>query len=144
LLAIAATLFTWIVLAALGVPSPFPLAIWMGVVSQFIPVIGTYIGMVLPALAALSVSPLTALWVIIAMIVYQQIENYFLAPRITSRTMDIHPAVSIGAVIAGASLLGGVGAILALPVTAIVQALVSSAFSRHEVIEAFDDEPETV
>jgi predicted PurR-regulated permease PerM len=144
LLAIVATIFTWIVLAALGVPSAFPLAIWMGVVSQFIPVIGTYIGMVLPALAALSLSPLTALWVIVAMIVYQQIENYFLAPRITSRTMDIHPAVSIGAVIAGASLLGGVGAILALPVTAIVQAVVSSAFSRHEVIEAFEEEPKTV
>jgi predicted PurR-regulated permease PerM len=58
--------------------------------------------------------------------------------------MDIHPAVSIGAVIAGASLLGGVGAILALPVTAIVQAVVSSAFSRHEVIEAFEEEPKTV
>ncbi|MGH8958554.1 MAG: AI-2E family transporter [Acidimicrobiia bacterium] len=144
LLAVAATLFTWIVLAALGVPSAFPLAIWMGVVSQFIPVIGTYIGMVLPALAALSVSPLTALWVIVAMILYQQIENYFIAPRITSKTMDIHPAVSIGAVIAGASLLGGVGAILALPVTAIVAALVSSALARHDVIEAFDDDPKTV
>ncbi|MGH8924924.1 MAG: AI-2E family transporter [Acidimicrobiia bacterium] len=144
LLAVAATMVTWIVLAALGVPSAFPLAIWMGVVSQFIPVIGTYIGMVLPALAALTKSPLTALWVIIAMILYQQVENYFIAPRITSRTMDIHPAVSIGAVIAGASLLGGVGAILALPVTAIFQALVTSAFARHQVIEAFDDGPKNV
>ncbi|HJU51733.1 MAG TPA: AI-2E family transporter [Acidimicrobiia bacterium] len=144
LLAVVATIFTWVVLLVLQVPSAFPLAIWMGVLSQFIPVIGTYIGMVLPALAALSVSPLTALWVVIAMIVYQQLENYVIAPRVTSKTMDIHPAVSIGAVIAGASLLGGVGAILALPVTAIVQALVSSALARHDVIEAFEDEAKTV
>lgn len=146
LLAVAATIFTAIVLWALGVPSPVPLAIWMGVISQLIPVIGTYIGMMLPALAALTVSPLTALWVVIAMIVYQQLENYFIAPRVTSRTMDIHPAVSIGAVITGASLLGGVGAILALPVTAIFQALVSSALARHDLIESdlLQDEPKTV
>jgi predicted PurR-regulated permease PerM len=146
LLAVAATIFTWIVLVALGVPYAFPLAIWMGVISQLIPVIGTYLGMVLPALAALNVSPLTALWVVVAMVIYQQIENYVIAPRITSRTMDIHPAVSIGAVIAGASLMGGVGAILALPVTAIIQALVSSALSRHDVIESelLDDEAKTV
>ena len=145
ILAVVAIVFTWIVLLVLRVPSPFPLAVWMGVISQFIPVIGTYIGMVLPALAGLSVSPVTALWVIVAMVVYQQLENYLIAPRITSRTMDIHPAISIGAVIAGASLLGGVGAILALPLTAIIQALVSEVLARHEVIDSdlIDDEPKS-
>lgn len=79
------------------------------------------------------------------MVAYQQIENYLIAPRVTSRTMSIHPAVSIGAVIAGASLLGGVGAILALPLTAIIQALISSSLTMHEVIEAEGlDDPETV
>jgi predicted PurR-regulated permease PerM len=136
LLALVATAFTWGVLAVLGVPSPLPLAVWMGVTSQFIPVIGTYVGMVLPAIAGLAVSPLTGLWVVVAMVGYQQLENYVIAPRITSRTMSIHPAVSIGAVIAGASLLGGVGAILALPLTAIIQALVSSTLSRHDVIDS--------
>ncbi len=135
-LAVVAGLFTFIVLVALGVPSAATLAVWMGVLSQFVPVIGTYVGMVLPALAALSVSPATALWVVIAMIGYQQLENYLIAPRITARTMAIHPAVTIGALIAGASLLGGMGAVLALPVTATIQALISTTIQRHNVIEA--------
>ena len=68
-----------------------------------------------------------------------------IAPRITSRTMSIHPAISIGAIIAGASLLGGVGAIIALPITAIIQALISSAVNRHDVIESESlEELETV
>ena len=135
-LAIAAGLFTFLVLVVLGVPSAAALAVWMGVLSQFVPVIGTYVGMVLPALAALSISPATALWVVIAMVAYQQLENYLIAPRVTARTMAIHPAITIGALIAGASLLGGAGAVLALPVTATIQALISTTVQRHQVIEA--------
>jgi predicted PurR-regulated permease PerM len=135
-LAIVAGLFTFLVLILLGVPSAAALAVWMGVLSQFVPVIGTYVGMVLPALAALSISPATALWVVIAMVAYQQLENYLIAPRVTARTMAIHPAITIGALIAGASLLGGAGAVLALPVTATIQALISTTVQRHQVIEA--------
>jgi predicted PurR-regulated permease PerM len=135
-LAIVAGLFTFVVLLILGVPSAAALGVWMGVLSQFVPVIGTYVGMVLPALAALSISPASALWVIVAMVAYQQLENYVIAPRVTARTMAIHPAVTIGALIAGASLLGGVGAVLALPVAATIQALISTTIQRHRVIEA--------
>jgi predicted PurR-regulated permease PerM len=135
-LAIVAGLFTFLVLILLGVPSAAALAVWMGVLSQFVPVIGTYVGMVLPALAALSISPSTALWVVIAMVAYQQLENYLIAPRVTARTMAIHPAITIGALIAGASLLGGAGAVMALPVTATIQALISTTVQRHQVIEA--------
>ena len=142
-LAIAAGLFTFVVLVVLKVPSAAALAVWMGVLSQFVPVIGTYVGLVLPALAALSISPGTALWVVIAMIAYQQLENYLIAPRVTARTMAIHPAVTIGALIAGASLLGGMGAVLALPVAATIQALISTTIQRHNLIqaEALMDEP---
>ena len=134
-LAVVAGLFTFIVLLILGVPSAAALAVWMGVLSQFVPVIGTYVGMILPALAALSVSPASALWVVIAMVAYQQVENYLIAPRVTARTMAIHPAVTIGALIAGASLLGGMGAVLALPVAATIQALISTTIQRHHLIE---------
>jgi predicted PurR-regulated permease PerM len=54
---------------------------------------------------------------------------------VTARTMAIHPAVTIGALIAGASLLGGMGAVLALPVAATIQALISTTIQRHNVIE---------
>ena len=67
------------------------LALFVGVVSQFVPVVGTYIANGFPALIALSVDPVKALWVIVFAIVFQQIENYFMAPRITARTMSLHP-----------------------------------------------------
>jgi predicted PurR-regulated permease PerM len=142
-LAVVAGLFTFFVLLLLGVPSAAALALWMGVLSQFVPVIGTYVGMILPALAALSISPATALWVVIAMLAYQQLENYVIAPRVTARTMAIHPAVTIGALIAGGSLLGGVGVVVALPVAATIQAVISTTVQRHKVIEAeaVSDEP---
>jgi hypothetical protein len=69
-------------------------------------------------------------------VAYQQIENYFLSPRITAKTMELHPAVAFGAAIAGASIAGLIGAFIALPVAAIVQASVSSALDRHDVIDA--------
>jgi predicted PurR-regulated permease PerM len=68
------------------------------------------------------------------LIAYQQLENYVVAPRITARAMAIHPAISVGAVIAGASLLGGIGAVLALPVAATIQGVISATINRHEVV----------
>jgi predicted PurR-regulated permease PerM len=97
-------------------------------------VIGTYIAMVLPLLVGFFENPADALWIGIALIGYQQLENYVVAPRITARAMAIHPAISVGAVIAGASLLGGIGAVLALPVAATIQGVISATINRHEVV----------
>jgi len=72
----------------------------------------------------------------VALVAYQQIENFWVAPKITAKAMAIHPAISIGSVIAGASLLGGIGAVLALPVAATIQAFISTVLERHEVIES--------
>lgn len=120
--------------SVLGTPSPVALGLWMGVVSQFVPVIGTYIGGALPFLVVLLNNPVKALWVLIFLIVYQQLENYFVAPRITSKTMAIHPAVAFGAVLIGAQLIGPLGALLALPAAAIVQAFVSTYIERYDVV----------
>ncbi len=125
-LAVISALFHWILFILLDVPFPLPLALWVGVISQFIPVIGTYIAGALPVLIALLAQPLTGLWVLITIFVYQQVENYLLSPRITAHTMEIHVAVAFGAVIAGSALMGIVGALLALPFAATVQAFVSS------------------
>jgi predicted PurR-regulated permease PerM len=99
-------------------------------------VIGTYLGGSVPLLVALMSHPIDAVWVLIWVVVYQQIENYLLSPRITAHTMDLHPAVAFGAALAGASLFGAVGAVLALPAAAVIQAFVSSYLHRHEVIES--------
>lgn len=136
LLAILNALASWIAFSVIGVPSPLALALFSGLVSQFVPVIGTYIGGALPTLVALLDSPPKALWVVGFYVIYQQIENYLLSPKITSRTMDIHPAVAFGSALAGAEILGAVGALLALPAAAIIQAFVSSFLERHEVVES--------
>ncbi len=133
-LALASLIFHWIGFAAVGVPSPVALALWVAVVSQFVPVVGTYLAGLLPALVALAERPVSALWVVGLILVYQQVENYLLAPRITAKTMQVHAAVAFGAVIAGAAVLGPIGAVMALPVTATLTALASSYFERHEVI----------
>lgn len=136
ILALCSAVSSWVLFTILGLPSPLALALWMGLVSQFIPVVGTYLGGAVPLLVALMSSPLDALWVIGWILVYQQVENYVLAPRITSQTMDLHPAVAFGAALAGGSLVGVAGAILALPAAAVIQAFVSSYLNRHEVVES--------
>lgn len=135
-LAVISALVHWVVFILLDVPFPLPLALWVGVVSQFIPVIGTYIAGALPVLVALLGQPLTALWVLVTIFVYQQIENYLLSPRITAHTMEIHVAVAFGSVIAGSALMGIVGALLALPFAATVQAFVSTLRVRPAEAEA--------
>ena len=120
----------------LGLAAFFPLALWVGIMSQFVPVAGTYLAGLLPILIALLHQPISALWVLIAITVYQQIENYLFAPRITAQTMNIHPAVAFGTVIVGASLLGVVGTLLAVPVAATVQAFVSTYIRRHELVDS--------
>ena len=136
LLATVAGVSSWVVFLALGLPSPLALAVWLGLVSQFIPVVGTYLGGALPLLVALVNRPITALWVLVWILVYQQVENYLLSPKITAHTMDLHPAVAFGSALAGASLFGPMGAILALPAAAVIQAFVSAYLDRHEVIES--------
>jgi predicted PurR-regulated permease PerM len=133
--AIVSALATSAFLFALGIPYALALGIWVGVVSQFIPTVGTYIAMTLPVLVALVDDPIDALWVLLFLVAYQQFENYLLGPRVTKHTMDVHPALAIGTVFAGGLLFGAVGALLALPATAIVQALISAHTVEQEVIE---------
>ncbi|MET7772508.1 AI-2E family transporter [Nocardia sp. NPDC005366] len=133
LLALCSTVAHYAALRVLGVPSAFALALWVGVVSQFIPTVGTYLAGALPVIVALVDSPVPALWILGFIVLYQQFENYVLQPRITATTLDMHPAVAFGAVIAGAALLGATGALLAIPVTATMQAFAGAYIRRYEV-----------
>lgn len=135
LLALLSAVATTIALELLGVDYALALGIWTGLVSQFIPTVGTYLAGALPVLVALIDDPPKALAVLIFMVVYQQIENYIFAPKITARTMDIHPAVAFGTVIVGAALFGGTGALLALPAAAVIQAIAITYLERHDVVD---------
>ncbi|MHA6763209.1 AI-2E family transporter [Streptacidiphilus sp. PAMC 29251] len=135
LLAVASAAAHFVLLWLLGIPYAGPLAIWVGVVSQFVPTIGTYLAGALPMLVGLTVDPVDAVWILIFVVAYQQVENYLLQPRITARTVEIHPAVAFGSVIAGAALLGAVGALIAIPVTATLQGFLSTYIRRYELVE---------
>lgn len=142
ILAVLSAAFTAIVLGLLDVPFALSLGIWVGVLSQFVPVVGTYLASILPALVALTFNGLpTAIWATLFFVAYQQVENYVFSPRITKRTMEIHPAVSVGAIIVGGTLMGGIGVILALPMAGIIQAIIGESRKAYDVVL---DDPEVV
>lgn len=136
LLALLSTFFHWVAFQSIGTPAPIAMALWVGLVSQFLPVVGTYLAGILPALLTFLDSPLKALFVIAFIVIYQQVENYLFAPRITARTMEVHAAVAFGAAIVGGAIIGPVGAVLALPAAAMLQALAGSWGTHHEVIDS--------
>ncbi len=141
-LAIGSAVFTAVALAVIGVRHAVALGIWVGVVSQFVPAVGTYIASVVPLFVAFVDSPTKALWVLAVLVAYQQVENILIAPRVTARTMSLHPAVGFGAAIAGISIMGALGAFIALPAAAIIQAFVSAYLQEHPVVanRLIDDE----
>jgi predicted PurR-regulated permease PerM len=117
----------------IDIPYWLPMGIFAGVVSQFIPTIGTYIGVALPALFAVFEQPIDVLWIIIFATVYQQIENYVFTPRISNRTMDINSGVALASVFIGAALFGPIGAIIGIPLAAIIIAVFEAYGQRYEV-----------
>ena len=135
LLALVSAFFHWIAFQAIGTPAPIAMALWVGIVSQFLPVVGTYLAGVLPLLLTFFDSPFKALLVVAFVLVYQQLENYLISPRITARTLHVHAAVAFGSAIVGGAILGPVGAVLALPAAAMAQALIGSWGPRHDVID---------
>jgi len=117
----------------INIPYWLPMGIFAGVVSQFIPTIGTYIGVALPALFAVFDQPIDVLWIIIFATVYQQIENYVFTPRISNRTMDINSGVALASVFIGAALFGPIGAIIGIPLAAIIIAVFEAYGQRYEL-----------
>ncbi len=125
----------YVVLRVLGVPFAAPLALFEGLVAEFIPVVGTYIAGLAPALVALLQQPTDAVWVVGYILVYQQVENYFLSPHLTRRTMSLHPAAAFAAALIGGALGGVVMAFLALPAAGVIQASMSEYGKRYEVVD---------
>ena len=135
LLAGISGVYYWILFQSVGTAAPVALALWVGLVSQFLPVIGTYIAAALPLIVTVIDSPVKALVLLIAITLWKQFEDYVLAPRITARTMELHPAIAFGSALAGVALLGVVGAILALPAAAMAQAIIGASGKRFDVVD---------
>ena len=122
-IAMIAGIATYIVLTILGVPFRGPLAVIAGLFS-LIPLVGATIAAVLIGIVTLFANFPTAtiVWVIWA-IAYQQIENHVIQPQIQKRTVNVQPFITIVAVLFGATLLGILGALVAIPVAASIQIL---------------------
>jgi predicted PurR-regulated permease PerM len=86
---------------------------------------------VLPLLLALISEPFTAVYVIIAFVVIQQIEGNILQPLLMSRAVDLHPALVVFAILTMGTLFGIVGVFLAVPLVAVVQVLVRELWVRR-------------
>jgi predicted PurR-regulated permease PerM len=134
LLALLSTIAHGLAFAWLEVPYWLPMALWVGVTSQFLPVIGTYLGIALPVLATVFTEPRTALVIVVFATLYQQLENYILVPRVSRRTMDIHPAVAFASVVVGIALFGWIGGLVAIPLSAVIVSVASAYGHRYELI----------
>lgn len=126
---------TGIVFWAIGMPYWLALAIWTGVVAQFVPTIGTYIAIVLPVIVGvISPTPWLGLAALAWALLYQQVENLTIEPRISARAVDVHPAVAFAVVMLGGSLFGAAGALLAIPVSAMLLSLMETYQARYELV----------
>ena len=148
-LALLSSVCTGIVFALIGMPYWLPLAMWTGIVAQFVPTIGTYIAITLPVLVGLlSPNPWLGVIALAWGLLYQQVENITIEPRISARAVNVNPAVSFGAVLLGTALFGIAGAFLAVPVVAMLLALVDIYAKRYDLEAemeaseaAYDPEP---
>jgi predicted PurR-regulated permease PerM len=143
LAAINATLSS-IVFLIIGMPSWLALGIWTGVVAQFVPTIGTYISIVLPVLVGLlSPEPWIGVAALVWAVLYQQVENVTIEPKLNARAVNVHPAVAFGSVMLGAALFGVAGAFLAVPVSAMLITLAETRKKRYELRADLDGPSET-
>jgi predicted PurR-regulated permease PerM len=135
----------FVVMVILGLPVVYalPMALFLGFVSEFIPMIGTYIGMIIPLLVILAVLGIVpAVLFVVWVTIYQQLENYWLSPRFSSQTMELNGAVAFGAALFGGAVAGPMGAFMALPVAALVTAISKNAGKTYAVVVEDLDGPE--
>ena len=116
----------------IGLPSPIALGVAAGILSQLIPVVGTFLGGLVPFIASISLGTSAMVATVLVLFIYQIVENYLVSPRVTKSTMEIHPAIAVFATLFGAYTLGGVGAILALPVAATVQGVIGTVLKNRK------------
>jgi predicted PurR-regulated permease PerM len=132
---VLAGLFTYVLLAACRVPEPLALAFLMAV-ADAVPMVGPLVATVPAVLMALTRGTPVALIVLVGYIAYQQIENHVLVPRIYGSAMSLSPSIVVIAILIGATLMGILGALLALPVAAAVPVVLRYVQAWHEGKEA--------
>ena len=118
----------------IGLPSALVLGLLAGVF-EAVPVVGPLLGAILPILIALSIDPSKVIWVIVATVVIQQAEGQFLVPRVMDKAVGVSPIVTILAILAFSTLFGLPGAVLAIPLAALIQILLDYGVRHRETAQ---------
>ena len=118
----------------IGLPNALVLALMAGVL-EAIPMIGPLLGAIPAVLVALSIAPDKLVWVIVATVVIQQLENSLLVPRVMSKAVGVNPFVTLLSLFAFSSLFGIAGALMAIPIAAIIQLLLNHFVFHQTTVE---------
>jgi len=121
----------------IGLPNALILALIAGVM-EVVPMIGPFLGAIPAAFIALSISPSKLVWVILAMVIIQQLENNLLVPRVMRKAVGVNPFVSLLAIFTFSSFFGIIGALVAIPIAAIIQILLDRFLFRPDSLEPED------
>lgn len=132
------------VMVAVGVPweIALPMSVFEGFVAEFIPAVGTYIGAAVPILVTLGLQGLAPAAILLGWtLIYQQVENYLLSPKLSSKTMELNGGVAFGSALAGGAMFGPMGAFMSLPVAAMITSFVKNYSPKYELSyhSAYDD-----
>jgi predicted PurR-regulated permease PerM len=126
----------------IGLPNVLVLAFIAGVL-EVVPMIGPLLGAVPAGIIALSIAPSKVIWIIVATIIIHQSENYLLVPRVMRKAVGVNPFVALLSIFAFTSLFGIAGALMAIPMAAIIQLLldhfVFNQAAREEQVSAGRD-----
>lgn len=122
--------YTFVVLTIVGVPNALAFAVLAGI-ADVIPLVGAYIAVGPPALAASDLSMTHAIVVLVALLIYQQFEDRFLVPRVYGATLNLPPLVVLVTVLIGGELLGVVGVLLSLPAAAAGRVVLEYVLDRR-------------
>lgn len=129
-LGVGVTLGLWV----LGIPSALPFGIVAGLF-EIIPYFGSIVGAFLPALVALSISPLKLVFVLVLFLVMNQLDAHIVQPMVMGQQVDIHPVMVIVTFLVMGKLFGFVGVLLAVPAAAVVVTLIDEFTTREPTSE---------
>jgi predicted PurR-regulated permease PerM len=134
LLCLVISIMALVAYLLIGLPNALVLALAAGVM-EAVPMIGPLLGAIPAALVALSIGSDRLIWVIVATIVIQQLENSLLVPRIMRKTVGVNPFVTLLALFAFSSLFGIAGALMAIPIAAIIQLVLNHFVFQQATVE---------
>ncbi len=129
IVSVIAGIVTFLGLLVIGVPFPAALAFWVAV-TDFIPSVGALIGAVVVLAVSASGGPGMFLWTAAFVVVYQQLENYLIVPRVMRNTIDVSVGAVLMSILVGGALAGFPGVVLALPLMASCRAVMEELWLR--------------